>query len=190
MNPAQDQQSRAAYEDGKWYWVEHEGWHGEPPTIAPACYKAECDAWYSYIFSGISTPYLKVLGPCELQAARALPRAEPVAGQCRFVGDAAWLGCAAEHVRAVLAAPQDWEGYEVRYLYAEAQRPPAAKEQGLLQQFLQAAKDAGIERLACWCECCDTVANSGFRSRMSICPKCGDKRCPRAYHHNSDCSAP
>lgn len=42
----------------------------------------------------------------------------------------------------------------------------------------------------CWCECCDTVANSGFRSRMSICPGCGDKRCPRAYHHNSDCSAP
>lgn len=72
MSTAQDQQSREAYEDGKWYWVELEGWHGEPPTIAPACYKAECDAWYSYIFSGISTPYLKVLGPCELQAARAL----------------------------------------------------------------------------------------------------------------------
>lgn len=70
---AQDQQSREAYEDGKWYWVEHEGWHGEPPTIAPACYKANCDAWYSHIFSGISTPYLKVLEPCERQAARALP---------------------------------------------------------------------------------------------------------------------
>ena len=69
MTTAQDQQSRAAYEDGTWYWVEHEGWHDEPPTIAPACYKAECDAWYSYVFSGISTPYLKVLGPCELQAA-------------------------------------------------------------------------------------------------------------------------
>lgn len=73
MTTSQDQQSREAYEDGKWYWVEREGWHGEPPTIAPACYKAECDAWYSYIFSGISTPYLKVLEPCELQAARALP---------------------------------------------------------------------------------------------------------------------
>lgn len=73
MTTAQDQQSLAAYEDGKWYWVEHEGWHGEPPTIAPACYKANCDAWYSHIFSGISTPYLKVLEPCERQAARALP---------------------------------------------------------------------------------------------------------------------
>lgn len=58
-------------------------------------------------------------------AAHALPAAEPVAGQCRFVGEAAWLGCAAEHVRSVLATPQDWEGYEVRYLYAAAPRPPA-----------------------------------------------------------------
>ena len=41
----------------------------------------------------------------------------------------------------------------------------------------------------CWCECCDTAANSGWRSRMSLCPKCGDKRCPRAYHHDSDCFA-
>lgn len=80
MTTAPDQQSRETYEDGKWYWVEREGWHGEPPTIAPACYKAECDAWYSYIFSGISTPYLKVLEPCELQAARALPASmEPAA---------------------------------------------------------------------------------------------------------------
>lgn len=79
MTTAQDQQSREAYEDGKWYWVEREGWHGEPPTIAPACYKANCDAWYSHIFSGISTPYLKVLEPCERQAARALPAGiEPV----------------------------------------------------------------------------------------------------------------
>ena len=53
---------------------------------------------------------------------------EPVAGQCRFVGDAAWLGCAAEHVRAVLAAPQDWEGYEVRYLYVELPPPPTPVE--------------------------------------------------------------
>lgn len=59
-------------------------------------------------------------------AARALPAAEPVSGQCRFVGEAAWLGCAAEHVRSVLATPQDWEGNEVRYLYAAAPWPPAA----------------------------------------------------------------
>ena len=80
MTTAQDHQSREAYEDGKWYWVEHEGWHGEPPTIAPACYKAECDAWYSYVFSGISTPYLKVLGPCEMRATRTACGHGPLAG--------------------------------------------------------------------------------------------------------------
>jgi len=78
MTTAQDQQSREAYEDGKWYWVEHEGWHDEPPTIAPACYKANCDSWYSHVFSGISTPYLKVLGPCEMRAAGTLPAPENV----------------------------------------------------------------------------------------------------------------
>lgn len=72
MTQNQDQ-SRATYEDGAWYWVEKEGWIGDPVTIAPACYKAECDAWYSHIFSGISTRYLRVLERCERQAARALP---------------------------------------------------------------------------------------------------------------------
>lgn len=41
----------------------------------------------------------------------------------------------------------------------------------------------------CWCECCDTMANNGWRSRMSLCPQCGDKRCQRAYHHDSGCFA-
>lgn len=53
---------------------------------------------------------------------------EPVAGQSRFFPYEPWRPCAAEHVRMVLAAPQDWEGYEVRYLYAAAPRPPAAQE--------------------------------------------------------------
>lgn len=77
---AQDQQSREAYEDGKWYWVEHDGWGHNPPIIAPARYRADCDSWYSFDFSGITTRYIKVLGPCELQAARALPAGmEPAA---------------------------------------------------------------------------------------------------------------
>lgn len=73
MTAAQD--SRAQFEDGAWYWVEKEGWIGDPPKIAPACYKAEFDAWYSFEFSGISTRFLKVLEPCR----RAALSAEPVA---------------------------------------------------------------------------------------------------------------
>lgn len=51
------------YEDGAWYWVEREVWANEPKRIAPAMYKADCDAWYSYEFSGIPTRQLKVLEP-------------------------------------------------------------------------------------------------------------------------------
>lgn len=52
------------FEDGAWYWVEKEGWIGDPPTIAPALYKAQSDAWYSFAFSGIPTREVKVLEPC------------------------------------------------------------------------------------------------------------------------------
>lgn len=40
----------------------------------------------------------------------------------------------------------------------------------------------------CWCESCDTAANAGFRSRMNLCPICGNKRCPRATHHDQECT--
>lgn len=39
---------------------------------------------------------------------------------------------------------------------------------------------------ACWCATCDRKAHL-FPSRMSLCPKCGDKRCPRAEHHRNAC---
>lgn len=65
------EQERPVYDDGAWYWVEKQGWIGDPPTIAPARYKRECDAWYSVEFSGIPTWELKVLEPCEQAARRA-----------------------------------------------------------------------------------------------------------------------
>lgn len=40
----------------------------------------------------------------------------------------------------------------------------------------------------CWCEFCDMAANNGWRSRMSLCPECGDKRCARALTHDAPCS--
>lgn len=39
----------------------------------------------------------------------------------------------------------------------------------------------------CWCEACDLLANGPLRTRMSICQTCGDKRCPRAAHHDVAC---
>lgn len=50
---------------------------------------------------------------------------EPVAGQCRFPG-AVWSECSPEHVRMVLANPEEWKRYEVRYLYTAPQPSPAA----------------------------------------------------------------
>lgn len=65
---------RAEFEDGAWYWVEKEGWFGEPPTIAPACYKAGSDAWHSVAFSGIPTREVKVLEPCRRAPAAPVPQ--------------------------------------------------------------------------------------------------------------------
>lgn len=51
-------------------------------------------------------------------------------------------------------------------------------------------KIAAASAPACWCAACDSAASPfGMPTRMSLCPKCGDKRCPRAQHHDSDCFA-
>ena len=44
-------------------------------------------------------------------------------------------------------------------------------------------------RPMCWCETCDETAN-GLRTRMSVCPQCGDKRCPKAAYHGNECKTP
>lgn len=43
--------------------------------------------------------------------------------------------------------------------------------------------------VSCWCEKCNMQANNGLRTRMSICPQCGDKRCDRALNHANNCTA-
>lgn len=50
---------------------------------------------------------------------------EPVAGEARFKEEHPhWTPCTAEHVSMVLANPEDWPNYEVRYLYAAPQPAP------------------------------------------------------------------
>ncbi|WP_338636961.1 hypothetical protein V6L80_00755 [Erwinia persicina] len=46
----------------------------------------------------------------------------PVWGQARFKGGE-WSSCTAEHAAMVMASPDEWAGYECRYLYTA---PPAA----------------------------------------------------------------
>lgn len=51
-------------------------------------------------------------------------------------------------------------------------------------------KIAAASAPACWCAACDSAASPfGIPTRMSLCPQCGNKRCPRAQHHDSDCFA-
>jgi hypothetical protein len=38
----------------------------------------------------------------------------------------------------------------------------------------------------CWCETCRP--NTMLQSRMILCPVCGNKRCPRATHHDNACT--
>lgn len=45
---------------------------------------------------------------------------------------------------------------------------------------------ADLVQTKCFCEACD-VAQNGLRTRMHVCPQCGDKRCPKAENHWNQC---
>lgn len=61
----------------------------------------------------------------------------------------------------------------------------AVRTMGQAPQITTTWKDPG-----CWCEACDIAANGPFRSRMSLCPACGEKRCPRSKDHRENCGNP
>jgi hypothetical protein len=48
------------------------------------------------------------------------------------------------------------------------------------------ASDATPTPGECWCETCRP--NTMLESRMILCPVCGNKRCPRATHHDNACT--
>jgi hypothetical protein len=48
------------------------------------------------------------------------------------------------------------------------------------------ASDATPTPGECWCETCRP--NTMAHSRMILCPVCGNKRCPRATHHDNACT--
>lgn len=73
---------------------------------------------------------------------------------------------------------------ELRRLHARVQELEAQRNLALAKQ----AWDRGIKSPECHCEACDIAANGGLRSRMSLCPQCGNKRCPQATHHDNACT--
>ena len=99
----------------------------------------------------------------------------------------------------------EWNEYEECHFAVDKGAPVAwmelplpgkvAAPQPAAQAQLDAVGAGGVGPLMvlrqpeCWCEDCDTAANSGLRSRMSLCQECGNKRCPRAKHHDNACTA-
>ena len=55
--------------------------------------------------------------------------------------------------------------------------------------MLASAPAAPLPAKECWCEACDIAQGNPLgRTRMSLCPQCGDKRCARAKHHSNECT--
>lgn len=70
----------------------------------------------------------------------------------------------------------------------DAQREPAPSLSGILASRRPNVLAWGPHyRAVCWCAKCDLM-ESVLPSRMSLCPECGDKRCPRAEDHRADCN--
>lgn len=64
---------------------------------------------------------------------------EPVAGEARFKEERPrWTPCTAEHVSMVLANPEDWPNYEVRYLYAAPQPTPVVPKSISVREAISA----------------------------------------------------
>lgn len=89
-----------------------------------------------------------------------------------------------EMVAAAEEAHMPFGDMQIAILLALSAAPPPPEREPLLPDF----PVAKLNSPACWCETCDTTANSGLRSRMSLCPDCGNKRCPKATNHVNACT--
>ena len=66
-----------------------------------------------------------------------------------------------------------------------------------IENIGQNGNDGAVYESQCWCEKCNirtftlpgTSQAIEVRTMMALCPQCGDKRCERAKHHDSECSA-
>lgn len=62
----------------------------------------------------------------------------------------------------------------------EAARPPADEGR------LKATVGRLVPERACWCHTCRPVTMGDMR--MVLCPRCGNKRCPKANDHRNACT--
>ena len=166
MSDKHTDQSRteSAYQDRGWYWIEREGWAYET-IIAPAMYKAECDAWYSVEFSGSPTREVKVLEPIrrattEQSSGVELP--EPVA----------WL--IERHAFSVSPHGQDAEGNS---WLEEAHEPGeqgsfAVYTEQQVRALLSGVKDSlTVATAVQWCTSCGEGVTTFCRGKTDNCPR-------------------
>lgn len=71
-----------------------------------------------------------------------------------------------------------WLSYRLRF---------APLLRSLEQHLRERDEQRQAMRLICWCEDCDIKAHGGLRTKMSVCPECGDKRCQHAQQHGNAC---
>ncbi|MCW9452131.1 DUF551 domain-containing protein [Klebsiella michiganensis] len=91
------------------------------------------------ISRGVQSVYLDMALTGMRQLLAAMD-SEPVAGEARFKEERPrWTPCTAEHVSMVLANPEDWPNYEVRYLYAAPQPAPVVQENSDPRDAFEAA---------------------------------------------------
>ena len=103
-------------------------------------------------------------------------RADQMAQQHRMQSS---MNTSAREELAVLRSGYDAARLEIASLHAQLEAVGAG---GVGPQLV-------LRQPECWCESCDTAANRGRRSRMSLCPQCGDKRCTRAKNHTEPCNS-
>lgn len=140
MTEQQKMDQERSYQDGHWYWVKYEGLHKE--YGAPAMYKANCDAWYSFEFSGIPTRQVEVVGPCVPASLPAGVPNEPTHSMV-LAGEMQWesSGNAAPDCAAIYRA----------MLYAAPAAQPAAERKCITCQ------DSGVVGHSDICPECETT---------------------------------
>lgn len=91
---------------------------------------------------------------------------------------AGWVPVPVEPTEAMLNAAHE-SAYATRALaWREAE---TARYAALL-----AAAPKLLQGNVCWCQTCRPITLNDMR--MVLCPECGNKRCPRARHHDNLCT--
>ncbi|MGE8495431.1 hypothetical protein [Comamonas sp.] len=88
-------------------------------------------------------------------------------------------------------AAMEWafRSAEVRYSNGAGRMLPMDPHSAFKAQYrdmLSAAPPPPEREPKCWCETCRPVTLSDMR--MVLCPDCGNKRCPKATHHDNACT--